>query len=82
VKESASSFECKLYNTMQIGDGSPGSSTIVVGEIVWAHVADTCYQNGRVLIDEFAPVGRLGGFGYGLLGEKVEIPVPQLSKKP
>ena len=78
VKEAAVHFECKLHKLVPIGDGSPGSSTMVIGEIVYAHVKEECYENGRILFDQYRAVGRLGGFGYGKIGETLEIPVPDL----
>jgi len=78
VAEAAVHFECKVYDTMQVGDGGPGSAVIVVGEVVTVHVADICYDNGRVDFDKLQPVARLGGSGYGLVGERFDIPRPVL----
>jgi flavin reductase (DIM6/NTAB) family NADH-FMN oxidoreductase RutF len=80
VKESAVQLECQLYNTMQIGDGSPGSSTLVVGQIVMAHVYSEAYSNGRIDFEKIKSVARLGGFGYGLVTELFDIPVPVVEK--
>jgi len=78
VAESAVQLECKLYDTMRVGDGGPGSAVIIVGEVVMAHVADSCYDNGKINFDQLKPVSRLGGNGYGLVSETFDIPRPIL----
>lgn len=81
VKESAVSFECELFNSIQIGDGGPGSTTLVVGKVVYIHVSSSVYQNGRILFPEYKAIGRLGGSSYGKITEIFDIPVPQLGSK-
>lgn len=76
VKEAAIHLECKLYDTLEVGDGSEGSSTIVVGTIVMAHVASTAYKNGRIMIDELKPISRLGGLSYGHTSDIFDLPRP------
>ncbi|MCB0351865.1 MAG: flavin reductase family protein [Bdellovibrionales bacterium] len=78
VKESAVQMECRLLKTVQIGDGSPGSSTVVFGEIVFVHVDKNCYKDGKIIFDNYRNIGRLGGFGYGKISETFEIPVPKI----
>ena len=81
VQEAAVQFECKLYTSIEIGDGGPGSTTLVVGEIVLLHIADVVLQNGRVLHSALQPVSRLGGAQYAALGQEWSIPVPPLPKR-
>ena len=76
VKESAVAFECETYKTVEIGDGSPGSTTIIFGKIVFVHAHSSVYKNGRIDFSAYRPVGRLGGFGYGKITETFDIPVP------
>lgn len=64
VAQSRISFECKLNQIVQIGDGSPGSGHIVIGTIVLFHIADDLYQDGRIDLAALQPVGRLAGNGY------------------
>ncbi len=78
IAESAVQFECKLYKLIEIGGGEVGSSHIVVGEIVYAHVDKRCYSSGRILLDEYSPVSKLSGFDYALVGEKIKLKVPDL----
>lgn len=78
VKESAFQLECTLYNTLQVGDGSEGSSTIVVGQIVMMHFQPNLYKDGRILPAELQPISRMGGTGYSKLGELFELPRPKI----
>ncbi len=77
VQEAAVHFECELYKLIPVGDGSPGSSTIVIGKIVLVHVHAKAYQNGRVDFRELAPLSRLGGISYAGVGESFELKVPK-----
>lgn len=76
VKESPLHFECALYKTLEIGDGSPGSSTIVVGRIIHVHVRSDAYENGRLLVRKLQPISRLGGTSYAKIGEIFDLPRP------
>jgi flavin reductase (DIM6/NTAB) family NADH-FMN oxidoreductase RutF len=78
VQESPIQFECELYNTMEVGDGSEGSSTIVVGKIVCVHVSERVYDNGKIKIEELQPISRLGGLSYGRVSGVFEIPRPKV----
>jgi len=79
VAESAVSFECTLYSRVPVGDGSPGSAVIIVGEIVYIHIQEECYQDGVVLYEKLAPVSRLGGPTYSKGGETFDRRIPKLS---
>jgi flavin reductase (DIM6/NTAB) family NADH-FMN oxidoreductase RutF len=78
VKESAFHYECTLYNKLQIGDGSPGSCTMVVGKIERMHIAESIYNQGKVNPGDLAPIGRLGGISYTTIGDVFEIAIPKV----
>lgn len=80
VAESALQFECELYKSVEIGDGGPGSTTVIFGQVLCAHAHEKVYQNGKINPAEYKPIGRLGGFNYAKLGEIFSIPVPDASK--
>jgi len=80
IKESAVQFECKLHSAIDLGGGTPGSTTLVVGRIVMLHIFDEAYNDGRVDSAMLKPVGRLGGIGYALLQDPFNIPVPALNR--
>ena len=64
VGESKVSFECKLNQVVEIGDGTAGSGFIIIGTIVLFHIDDGIYDNGRILTDKLEPLGRLAGNWY------------------
>ena len=64
VGESKVSFECKLNQIVEIGDGTAGSGFVVIGSIVLFHIDDDVYDNGRILLNKLQPLGRLAGNWY------------------
>ena len=64
VKEAKISFECKLNQIVEVGDGTAGSGFVVIGTIVLFHIDDDIYDNGRILLDQLEPLGRLAGNWY------------------
>jgi flavin reductase (DIM6/NTAB) family NADH-FMN oxidoreductase RutF len=73
VKEAKISFECKLNQIVEIGDGSAGSGFLVIGTIVLFHIDDDIYDNGRILLDQLEPLGRLAGNWYTRPTDTIEI---------
>jgi flavin reductase (DIM6/NTAB) family NADH-FMN oxidoreductase RutF len=63
---------------LEVGDGSEGSSTIVVGRIVLVHVAENVYADGKIVLSELKPVSRLGGLSYGRTSGVFELPRPKV----
>ncbi len=81
VAESPINLECKLYQTVQIGDAGPGSSILIIGEIAYYHIREDLYQDGRILTEKLKPVGRLAGTSYCPVREAFEIPRPIIEEK-
>ena len=79
VKECAAQFECVLHSTIKIGDGTPGSATIVIGRIVLFHYAEGVLVEGKINIEKLKPIARLGGTNYTNLRDifSLEIPKPR-----
>jgi flavin reductase (DIM6/NTAB) family NADH-FMN oxidoreductase RutF len=64
VAESPAHLECVLRQVVPIGDG-PGSSRLVIGEVVLLEVADALLDDkGRVDPHKLRTIGRLGGDWY------------------
>lgn len=73
VKESPINMECTLHKILYIGDGSPGSGALVIGEIVQYHIADELYSDGKIDTGLLKPIGRLAGMEYSTLGKRFII---------
>jgi len=74
VKDSPIHLECELLNTLEVGDGSHGSATIVVGKVLYMHVLDSIYENtGKINMRKITTVSRLSDMGYGLAEHKFDM---------
>ena len=73
VAESPVQLECRLYREIDLG-----TTFFLVGEILRAHVSDQVVSDGRVDIAKLKPVGRLGGSGYSIVREVIEMPRPKV----
>ena len=73
VKESPISMECQLYQRIDIGDDSPGSGTLVIGQVLVYHIDDTVYENGKINTGRFNPIGKLAGLEYTTLGRRFKV---------
>ncbi len=74
VQEARIRYECKLDRIVQVGDGLPGSGSVVLGEIVMFHVDDDLISEGRIDVRALKAVGRMAGRdGYCRTGDLFEI---------
>ncbi|HAN99521.1 MAG TPA: flavin reductase family protein [Planctomycetaceae bacterium] len=72
VLESPAHFECRLMQTVPIGQGA-GSATIVIGRIVAIRVADEMLgADGFADMGRLDLVGRLGGDAYATTRDRFE----------
>ena len=71
--EAKISFECKLNQIVEIGDGTAGSGFIVIGTIVLFHIDDDIYDDGHINLGKVNPIGRLAGNWYTRTNNKFEI---------
>jgi flavin reductase (DIM6/NTAB) family NADH-FMN oxidoreductase RutF len=76
VGESPISLECRLDRIIELGN-----TFFVVGEIVRAHVSDEVLTEGRVDIVKLRPLARLGGDGYSVVREVIQMPRPKVESK-
>jgi len=60
IKESLIHFECIYRDHLSYGD-QPGCGQIITGEVVKVHVDESILDNGRIITEKFAPVGRGAG---------------------
>ncbi len=75
VADALVSMECKLTQTVEL---PRGEHTVVFGEVVWFHIADSVLdERGRVDPQKLQPIARLGGGGlYATLGTVFEMKRP------
>ena len=76
VGESPASLECALFREVELGEAP---STLIIGEVKLIHLASGLKvdpESGAVDPTSLAPVGRLGGNGYTLLGQIRTLPRP------
>lgn len=90
IGEAAVQLECKLRHTYPvINKNGDQTATIVIGEVVLAHVheglvdhADETSRSGKGVVVDFAkykPVSRLGGDTYARITEVYDLPRPDKS---
>ena len=71
VAEAAVAFECELYEAIEIG-----RSTMVLGEVVYAHVTDEVTTDGKVDVTKLDAVGRLSGSHYASTRDRFTMERP------
>jgi flavin reductase (DIM6/NTAB) family NADH-FMN oxidoreductase RutF len=73
VAEAPISLECRVAQIIPVGRGP---HSLVLGEIVYFHVRDTLYHNGRIDMHALRPVGRLAGHLYSHVHDIFEMKRP------
>ena len=76
VQEAAVHLECRLLKSVEIGDGSAGSATVVFGEVVYFHIHAAAYKDGKIDWQALAPLARMGGRGYTQVERVFEREIP------
>lgn len=72
VAESPIAFECKLQQIVVVSE-QVGGGAAIFGEVVWIHVRDEVWENGRIALDRYRPIGRLAGNGYTRVNDLFEL---------
>ncbi len=72
VAESPVSFECSLYEMVDIG-----ASTMVLGKVEWVHVDDDVTTDGKLDVDKIDAVGRLSGSLYTHTDDRFAMERPE-----
>ena len=75
VAEAKASFECRLTQTVEIGD--PVANVVVFGEVIRFHVDDDVLDGTRIDFEQLDAVGRLAGNGYATTRERFDLVRPQ-----
>ncbi|QIB74137.1 flavin reductase family protein [Halogeometricum borinquense] len=71
VAEATVSFECRLADTLEVG-----ASTVVLGEVVHAHVDESVLTDGKIDTRKLDAVGRLAGNEYARLTDRFSMERP------
>ncbi|WP_308661150.1 flavin reductase family protein [Alicyclobacillus sp. SP_1] len=77
VAESKIQMECKKVNILKFGSGA-GAGALVLGEVVRMHVEDSVYREGKIILEELAPVARMAGDTYARATDLFELKRPTL----
>ena len=75
VKEAKAWFECRLHSAQRLGNG-PLAGNLVLGEVVNVHIDDEIWQNGRVNMNEWELIAKLGGSRYSSSKEHFSMKRP------
>lgn len=64
VEHCKAAMECRVHQILELGQG-PGGANLVIGQIVWLHVADELINDeDQFLSEKLDTVGRMGGNFY------------------
>ncbi len=75
VAESPVHFECRLLQVVEVGTG-PGGGSLVIGEVLRAHVSDDVWRDGRIDQALLEAVGRMGGPTWLRTTDRFDLPRP------
>ncbi|WP_435318430.1 flavin reductase family protein [Haloarchaeobius sp. TZWSO28] len=71
VAESPIAFECELYDLQDVG-----SSSLILAEVVYVHVADAVTTDGKVDVEKLDAVGRMAGSWYASTDDRFSLERP------
>ncbi len=77
IREAKINMECKLIQLVEIGN-KPGGGTIVIGEVVYFHIQEDVYKDGKIILNKLKPIGRLGGTEYCRVTDNFSLVRPAL----
>ena len=65
-------LECKLLQILEFGEERDQN---LVGEVIYFHIRDSIYADGKIDQSRLRPLARLGGPTYARLGEFITMPI-------
>lgn len=82
VETCKAALECQVHQILELGQG-PGGANLVIGRIVWIHVADDLLDgDDNFQAEEFGTIGRLGGNVYASTRERFTMERPPRPSDP
>lgn len=76
VKEAKIRLECQLEKVIPLGTNNEGCD-LLIGKVVYYHIDEEIYQNGRIDPNGLKAVSRLAGDNYAKIGEIFTIDRPK-----
>ncbi len=73
VKESPVHMECVLHQVVHLGE-EVGSGSLVIGRVVYLHMASEVYEDGKIITSKLKPVARLAGSSYSKVTDSFDLP--------
>lgn len=77
VKESPINLECELIQIVSLSEGAMGGH-VVIGKVVYLHVADAIWKEGKIAHQDLKAIGRLEGSFYARVTDTFEMPRPRI----
>ena len=78
VKEAKVRMECVLEKALELGgDAESAGCDLIIGKVVYYHIEETLYENGRVNPVGLGAISRLAGNDYAKIGTQFTIERPQ-----
>jgi flavin reductase (DIM6/NTAB) family NADH-FMN oxidoreductase RutF len=71
VADAPVSMECELVDTVEVG-----GNTLLLGEVVYAHVDDDVLEDGKIDVRRLDALGRLAGSYYATTDERFSLERP------
>jgi flavin reductase (DIM6/NTAB) family NADH-FMN oxidoreductase RutF len=76
VKEAKIRMECTLEHAIPLGKDNEGCD-LLIGKVVYYHIEDEIYSNGRIDASGLKAISRLAGNDYAKIGEVFTIDRPK-----
>jgi flavin reductase (DIM6/NTAB) family NADH-FMN oxidoreductase RutF len=78
IAEAKIRMECVVERILPLG-GTPDkpATDLLIGRVVYYHIAEELYNEGRIDAGKLRPVGRLAGTNYVKLGETFSLDRPE-----
>ncbi|XP_078677547.1 uncharacterized protein BH2278-like isoform X1 [Branchiostoma floridae x Branchiostoma belcheri] len=73
VLESPVSLECRLLHTLPVGEKRHGGTTVVIGQVVYMHVSESCMDGSGIRGETLQSVSRVEGTRFAAGGRKFDI---------
>ena len=79
LANAAVSLECILDRLIPVGDTA--GHNLLIGQVRCYRIRDELFRDGKIDVNKFLPVGRLGGPHYVSLGNVMHVPVKADERK-